>query len=199
MGIGSLLKGRTVHGFPHICIWATPKGQRCNMEQWKDIKGYEGKYQISNMGRVKSLPRNDRFCKRAEEIVLKTFICGSGYQEVILKVNGQKKPKLIHRLVAEAFVPNPTEKIEVNHKDGNKHNNDYTNLEWVTPSENIRHSYDVLQNKGYSRKVVCVETREVFNSIKEAANRLKLHSELICACCNGRQRTTGGYHWEYAD
>ncbi len=169
------------------------------MEVWKDIKGYEGRYQVSNNGRVKSLPINEKYCKRTDEIILKPFMCGSGYQEVILKINGQRKPKLIHRLVADAFIPNPTNKKEVNHKDGNKFNNDYTNLEWVSSSENIRHSYDVLKNKAYSRKVICVETRNIYNSIKEAAISLKLHSELICACCNGRQKTTGGYHWAYAD
>ena len=117
------------------------------MEVWKDIKGYEGRYQVSNNGRVKSLPINEKYCKRTDEIILKPFMCGSGYQEVILKINGQRKPKLIHRLVADAFIPNPTNKKEVNHKDGNKFNNDYTNLEWVSSSENIRHSYNELKNK----------------------------------------------------
>lgn len=167
------------------------------MEIWKDIPGYEGKYQISNMGRVKSLSRNERFCKRTNEVILRTFLCGSGYQEIILNNNGQRKPKLIHRMVAEAFVPNPEGKREVNHKNGNKLCNEYFNLEWVTPSENIRHSYDVLQNKHHSRKVVCVETGEVFGSIKEAADKCGLQLPLIWKCCNGRQQTTGGFHWEY--
>ncbi len=168
------------------------------MEQWKDIKGYEGRYQISNLGRVKGLPINEKFYKRSDEIILKTFVCGSGYQEVILTVNGERKPKLIHRMVAEAFVPNPDGKEEVNHKDGNKFNNECTNLEWVTPSENIRHSYDALLNKGRGKKVVCVETNEVFDSIKEAAEKNNLQKPLIWKCCNGKQQTTGGYHWQYA-
>ena len=90
------------------------------MEVWKDIPGYEDKYQISNKGRVKSLPRMDKFCKREHEIILKTFVCGSGYEEVILNKNKGRKPMLIHRMVAEAFVPNLLGKREVNHKDGNK-------------------------------------------------------------------------------
>lgn len=168
------------------------------MEVWKDILGYEGKYQISNKGRVKSLPRNEKFCKRTEELILKTFVCGSGYQEVILTDHGKRQPMLIHRMVAEAFVPNTEGKREVNHKDGDKFNNDYTNLEWATPSENIRHSYDVLQTKHYSRDVVCVETGEVFGGLKEAADKYGLQSPLIWKCCNGTQKTTGGYHWRYA-
>ena len=169
------------------------------MEVWKDIPGYEGKYQISNKGRVKSLPRNEKFCKRANEVILKSFVCGSGYQEVILKINGHRKPKLIHRMVAEAFVPNHAGKEEVNHKDGNKFNNDSTNLEWVTPSENIQHSYTELEHKKYGKAVVCVETEETYESIKEAAEDKGLQLPLIWKCCNGRQKTTGGYHWRYKD
>ena len=169
------------------------------MEVWKDICGFEGRYQISNLGNVKSLPRKDKFCKRDNEMILKTFVCGSGYQEVILSKKRQRTPKLIHRMVAEAFVPNPDGKREVNHKDGNKFNNEWTNLEWVTPSENINHSYKILNNKAYSRKVKCVETKDVFSSLKEAADSYCLQLPLIWKCCNGRQKTTGGYHWEYAD
>lgn len=169
------------------------------MEVWKDIPDYEGKYQISNKGRVKSLPRNDKFCKRGYEIIMKAFVCGSGYQEVLLSLDDRRKPMLIHRMVAEAFVPNPDGKQEVNHKDGNKTNNDANNLEWVTPSENIRHSYDTQINKGRGRKVVCVETGEVFDSIKEAADKYGLQVPLIWKCCNGKQKTTGGYHWNYKE
>lgn len=169
------------------------------MELWKDIKGYEGRYQISNKGRVKGLPIDEKFCKRAEEIILKPFVCGSGYQEVILSYNGKKKPKLIHRMVAEAFVSNPDGKREVNHKDGNKANNCYSNLEWVTPSENIKHSYAALLNVASTRKVMCVETGETFDSLKEAAAKHGLHLPLIWKCCNGKQKTTGGFHWRYAE
>ena len=158
------------------------------MEVWKDITGFEGLYQVSNKGRIKSLAKNK---------MLKSFICGSGYDEVLLYKNGHRKPKMIHRMVAEAFVPNESNKREVNHKDGNKFNNDFTNLEWVTPSENIRHSYNVLNHKAFSRNVKCVETKEIFNSLNEAATKHGLKSPLIWKCCNGRQKTTGGFHWEY--
>ena len=169
------------------------------MEVWKDIKGYEGRYQVSNTGKVKGLPINERFCKRASEVILKTFVCGSGYDEVILSFNGHRKPKLIHRMVAEAFVPNPDGKREVNHKDGNKRNNDSLNLEWVTPSENIQHSYSVLCNNSHGRRVECVETAKVYESMKAAADSNGLQLPLIWKCCNGKQKTTGGYHWRYAE
>ena len=168
------------------------------MEVWKDIPGYEGKYQISNKGNVKSLARNEKYCKRPETM-LKPFVCGSGYLEIIFKVKQKRQAKLVHRLVAEAFVSNADGKKEVNHKDGNKLNNDYRNLEWVTPSENINHSYKTLQNKGYSRRVECIETQETFDSLKEAADKYGLQLPLIWKCCNGKQVTTGGYHWKYKD
>ena len=167
-------------------------------EVWKDIDGYEGLYQISNLGRVKSLARNEMFCKRPETI-LKPFLCGSGYQEIILTKNAERKPKLIHRLVAEAFVPNTDGRREVNHKDGNKGNNVVANLEWVTPSENQKHSRKVLNAQSFKRKVVCVESSVEYESITEAADKNGLQSTLIWKCCNGTQRTTGGYHWKYAD
>lgn len=169
------------------------------MENWKDILGYEGRYQVSDNGRVKGLPIDEKHCKRSEEIILKTFVCGAGYQEVLLYRNNQRKPKLVHRLVAEAFIPNPDGKREVNHKDGNKHNNDASNLEWVTPSENQQHSRKVLNSQSFKRKVLCVEMGKTFESIKQAATTLGLKSPLIWKCCNGTQGTTGGYHWQYAD
>ena len=158
------------------------------MEVWKDINGYEGLYQVSNKGRV-----------RNTQSILKTFECGSGYREIILTKCHKRTPKLIHRLVAEAFLPNTESKREVNHKDGNKHNNDVSNLEWVTPSENQSHSRKVLGSKSFQRRVICEELQQTFESIKEASDAFGLKSPLIWKCCNGKQITTGGYHWRYAD
>lgn len=170
------------------------------MEKWQDIKGYEGRYQVSNLGRVKSLPIDEKYCKRPYEVILKPFICGSGYYEVILHYKHTKKPKLVHRLVADAFINNPDGKQEVNHIDGNKLNNSATNLEWATASENQKHSRGVLKNScSIKREVICVETGEVFDSIKDACNKYGLQISLIWKCCNGKQQTTGGYHWRYKE
>lgn len=103
-------------------------------ELWKDIEGFEGLYQVSNLGNVKSLKRN---------IILKPGIVAykktkeNGYYIVNLK----SKPFYIHRLVAEAFIPNPENKPQINHIDCNKRNNNVKNLEWVTREENIQHAY----------------------------------------------------------
>jgi hypothetical protein len=102
------------------------------MEEWRDIPGYERLYQVSNMGRVKSLRNN---------IILKPGKYPNGYLFAPLKVNQKQHNKMIHRLVANAFLSNPDQKQEVNHKDGNKQNNIVDNLEWVTRQENIRHAF----------------------------------------------------------
>lgn len=110
-------------------------------EVWKDIDGYEGMYQVSSLGRVRSLDRvlvmsngRERFYKGK---ILNPVVHTGGYLYVSL---GRGNKRFIHRLVAQAFIPNPDNLPEVNHKDGNKENNDYRNLEWVTPSDNQRHS-----------------------------------------------------------
>ena len=169
------------------------------MELWKDIPGYEGKYQISDCGNVKSLSREHPCRKCNEERIMKPTIQRNGYLRVMLWKNGARTWYSVHRMVAEAFIPNPENKEQVNHKDGNKRNNNTTNLEWLTPQENVRHSFDVLGRKARTRKVRCVETGEVFDSLKEVTEKMGIDYRHIPCCCNGRREKTGGYHWRYAD
>lgn len=110
-------------------------------EIWKDIKGYEKLYQVSNIGRVKSLPKISRRNYLQKEIILNANKA-NGYVRVTLYKNNQSKAYSIHRLVAEAFIPNPENKRTVNHKNGIKIDNGEENLEWNTYKENVQHSYD---------------------------------------------------------
>ena len=124
-------------------------------EIWKDIKGYEGLYQVSNLGNVKSLPKirntgllNAKSYKTKEKI-LKTG--GKRYEIVVLYKNKKPKTFPIHKLVAEYFLENPNNYYCVNHKDGNKLNNNIENLEWCTISENTKHAYDLGLKKAVNR------------------------------------------------
>lgn len=116
-----------------------------NDEIWKDIKGYEGLYQVSNYGRIKSLARivigKNNSIRIVKEKILKLHKDTIGYFDVTLSKNNKIKRILVHRLVTEAFIPNPLSLPEVNHKDGNKQNNYFVNLEWCTKSNNQKHAY----------------------------------------------------------
>ena len=113
------------------------------MEIWKNIEKFSNLYQVSNYGRVRSLDRVDSWGRVRKGKVLKHSLDKRGYPCVRVSINDVKKSDRIHRLVATAFVKNPESKEQVNHKDGNKENNLYTNLEWSTNSENLQHSYDI--------------------------------------------------------
>lgn len=127
-------------------------------EIWKNIDGYEEIYQVSNLGRVKRLKKKNidvRAKSYIDEHILKNRKNNYGYLEVILHTNGKGHPKKVHRLVAETFIPNPDNKPQVNHKDYNTTNNHVNNLEWVTHSENIKHSWMNPNRKKSTRYAGC--------------------------------------------
>lgn len=109
-----------------------------DIEIWKDIKGYEGKYQVSNLGNVKSL----QYKRLGKERILIPYTSNRGYYTVALSMNSKKTVRTIHRLVAETFVENVEDLPMVNHIDGNKKNNRAENLEWCTQKYNIRHAWE---------------------------------------------------------
>ena len=116
-------------------------------EIWKDVPGYEGLYQVSNMGRVKSLKRTREMNLPGHTTApvnerIRKFGKSLGYQEVVLSKDGINKHFRVHKLVAMTFIPNPRGCAQINHKNGNKHDNRVENLEWCTPSENQRHAID---------------------------------------------------------
>ena len=130
-------------------------------EIWKDIKGHEGLYQVSNLGRIKS------FCKRYPRELANTISKNTGYAFVTLCKNKQRKNFAVHGLIARAFILNPEHKPFVNHKDGNKLNNNIKNLEWVTPSENAQHTFDIGLSKSGSESPKAKFTKEEVKLIRK--------------------------------
>ena len=164
-------------------------------EIYKDIQGYEGKYQISNLGNVYSLITNK---------ILKPRLTLDGYYQVDLCKNGVKKHLYIHRLVAQSFLDNPKNYKIVNHKDENSTNNIVSNLEWCNSTYN--NNYGNCKRKiseANSIKINQYDLQDNFikqwNSMKEASETLKLSRGNICLCCEGIRNKTGGYRWRYLD
>ncbi len=155
------------------------------MKEWKRINGFEH-YQISNEGEVMN----------SEGKVLKPFCVGAGYLQVALYRCGGKTKRYIHRLVAEAFCENQNLYKEVNHKDGDKHNNHADNLEWCSRTENLLHSYYTLNN--HVKAVQCIETGIVYPSIKMAMRLTGTSKNGISLCCEGKQKKANKMHWRYA-
>lgn len=163
-------------------------------EIWKDIQGYEGIYKVSNLGNVKSCFREGTkggLLKKVER---------NHYFRARLWKNGKVKTIGIHRLVAQAFIPNVDNKPCINHKDGNKQNNVVTNLEWVTYSENALHSYSNSFRK--TRPVVQLKNGEVVEIYLNAHRASKETGIDYCGlylCLKGVYKNAGGYEWKYGD
>lgn len=160
------------------------------MEIWKDCKGYEGKYQVSNLGRIWSIVKQQYRKPRADK---------DGYLIVDLYAkNGKCKTEKVHRLVAIAFIENKDGLPQVNHKDENKTNNAVDNLEWVSSSRNVNYgTRNEKASKALSKAVYCVELDKTFTSQTAAANELGLKQALISSVCTGKQKSTGGYHFRF--
>ena len=163
-------------------------------EIWKDIDGYEGLYQVSNLGNVKSL----NYLHTGKEMILSTGF-NKNYLFVILYKDKKHKIYKVHRLVAETFIPNPNGYPCINHKDGNKLNNCVDNLEWCSYSYN--NTYNDIRKKAakkLSKPIFCIELDKVFSSIQEAERQTGINDGNICSCLKGKLKSAGGYHWKYA-
>lgn len=169
------------------------------IEIWKDIKGYEGIYQVSNLGRIKSL----NFNQQKYEKILKPQKAKHGYYLISLKGN----QKLLHRIVAQTFIDNPNNEKVVNHKDGNKLNNNVENLEWCSYSDNLKHAYNnklkIATSNHLKKKVIQYDTKgnfiKIWDCIKDIEKELNIKHSNISKCCKHKIHfnTAGGYKWEY--
>lgn len=164
-------------------------------EIWQDIEGYEGLYQVSNMGRVKSLKWN-------KERILKPYATRNGYLLVHLRAGENEKRLLVHRLVAAAFVPNPRNKPQINHVNEIKADNRACNLEWMTAKENINHgSHNERSAKKRSKPVgqftLDGELLKTWTSTMEAYRQGGFSYGNIGAVARGERKTAYGFVWKY--
>lgn len=165
-------------------------------EIWKDVVGYEGLYQVSNYGKIKSFHKRKSFPKMINVYAKR------GYYQIGLRKKGKRKFFQVHRLVAEAFVPNPNNFPVVNHKDENKLNNYFENLEWCTVSYNNTYGSRIKNVVNKTGKKVLQynmqkEFIKEFPSLSEAARSTNTNLSNISACCHGKYKKANNYIWKF--
>lgn len=180
------------------------------MEVWKPIVGYETTHMVSNLGRIRSLDRTVkcRDCYRtARGRILSVKTTPEGYWQVTLSNGGIDKTHYVHRLVAKAFIPNPNDLPEVNHKDEDKSNNCVDNLEWCTRKYNSRYN-DLNHRIGLKRRGKIINGTPIlqftldgificeYGSSHEAQRLTGIDSSYICKVINGKAKSAGGYKWK---
>lgn len=178
-------------------------------EIWKNVEGYGNFYEVSNLGRVRSKERITEiqpYCHIVRKSrILKAQFNGN-YYRVVVSFNGKYRQVLIHRLVAETFIPNPNNLSEVNHKDEDKSNNDVSNLEWCTRLYNMaygtksaRHSLFMTLTKGKSVSQYTLDGVFVadYATIEQARKAVNITRGGIKNTCDGKQKSAGGYMWRY--
>jgi len=186
-------------------------------EEWRDIKGYEGYYQVSNFGRVKSLDRkawNGKVWHDKLGRILASRLDGVGYIRNQLCINGEQESPGVHRLVGKCFIQNPNNLPIINHRDAIKNNNFYINLEWCDQSYNNLHAYKnglreapraMIGKSGKdspTSKVVCQLTKDnhliaEYFGAAEACRHTGIHYSAISKCCKGYHKTAGGFKWKF--
>lgn len=180
------------------------------IEIWKDIIGYEGLYQVSSFGRVKSLERicemRYGFTRKVPEKIRSLNPDKDGYLKINLHMNGETNRYMVHRLIALLFIPNTKDAPVVNHINGIKNDNRVDNLEWATISENTKHGFDKLNRipvagkNHYSSKVVIQLSKDgfflnSFETITEAAKQTNTYRAGIVLCIAGKHKHAGGFKW----
>lgn len=171
-------------------------------EIWKSIEGYEGYYEVSNYGRVRSVDRiveySNGYLAKHKGRILKGESDKRGYKRVRLSKNDKSKKFQVHRLVAIAFIPNPENKPFVNHIDETTFNNHVDNLEWVTGSENMRHGTIQQRLSDLKKKPIrCINDGKEFGSVNEASDYYGIERKLISGVLSGAKKTTYGLRFEY--
>lgn len=171
-------------------------------EEWRDVVGYEGRYQVSSMGRVKSLERKDCLGRIQKERILKPGVNCGGYLKVGLRAGGKTRMFLVHRLVCQAFHENPDNKPQVNHLNEDKTDNRACNLEWCTRRENMNHgTRNERSAKALSKPIgqytLDGDLVDVWQSANEVERQTGFSHGYICETANGKYKQAYGFIWKY--